>query len=79
MNKFARLDVLVLTAVWFVLMANAAQAYFDLGTGTYMVQVIMAFAVTGWFSLKRVFVKRKTSPDSSAPIETEGPESQPDS
>jgi hypothetical protein len=79
MNKFAKLDVLVLTAVWFVLMANAAQAYFDLSTGTYLIQVVMAFAVTGWFSLKRVFVKPKpsVSTSSSTKPETEAPETSP--
>ncbi len=56
MLKLTALDALLLTMVWFLLLPSAAQAYFDLGTGTYLVQLMLAFGATVWFSLRRVFV-----------------------
>jgi hypothetical protein len=56
MLKLMALDALMLMMVWFLLLPSAAQAYFDLGTGTYLVQLMLAFGATVWFSLRRVFV-----------------------
>jgi hypothetical protein len=55
------LDALILMIVWFLLLPSAAQAYFDLGTGTYLIQLMLAFGATVWFSVRRVFVKPKFS------------------
>jgi hypothetical protein len=56
MLKLMTLDALILMMVWFLLLPSPAQAYFDLGTGTYLVQLMLAFGATAWFSLRRVFV-----------------------
>jgi hypothetical protein len=61
MLKLMTLDALILMMVWFLLLPSPAQAYFDLGTGTYLVQLMLAFGATAWFSLRRVFVKPKFS------------------
>ena len=55
-KKTALLDAILLAMIWFLLLPSAAQAYFDLGTGTYLVQLMLAFAATAWFSFRRVFV-----------------------
>jgi hypothetical protein len=52
MLNLITLDALILMIVWFLLLPSPAQAYFDLGTGTYLVQLILA-------SLRKVFVKPK--------------------
>ena len=66
MFKLIALDALVLMVAWFLLLPSPAQAYFDLGTGTYLVQLMLAFGATVWFSLRRVFVKPKFSKPSEA-------------
>jgi len=50
------LDAAMLAVIWLLMLPSAAQAYFDLGTGTYLIQLLIAFAATAWFSVKRVFV-----------------------
>jgi hypothetical protein len=59
MLNLITLDALILMIVWFLLLPSPAQAYFDLGTGTYLVQLMLAFGATAWFSLRKVFVKPK--------------------
>ncbi len=56
-KNLALFDALLLALVWFVLLPSPASAYFDLGTGTYLVQLLLAFLAMSWFSIKRVLVK----------------------
>jgi hypothetical protein len=79
-KKIAQPDVLILMATWYFLVPSAAQAYFDLGTGQYLINLLFAFAVTAWFSIKRVIIPRPKAVKSleaeastnKPPVESEG-------
>lgn len=45
-------NVLLLAAIWYVLFASPAYAYFDLGVGTYLVQIVGGFALAVALSVR---------------------------
>ncbi len=46
----------LLMAIWYVLLPSPAQAYFDLGVGTYLVQMILAFLAAFWLSFRQSWI-----------------------
>lgn len=55
------LNALWLALVWLVFVPCPAHAYFDLGTGTYMVQLIFGFGAAFLLSLKHKWFKKGKS------------------
>jgi len=55
------IDALALTALWYFVFASPAQAYFDMGSGTYVVQVVLGFGAALWLSLKHSTAKNSLS------------------
>jgi hypothetical protein len=52
-------DALALALILLLLCPNPAHAYFDLGVGTYIVQLFFAFGAAFWFSFKNSLFKRR--------------------
>lgn len=48
----------LLAAIWYVLLPSPALAYFDLGTGTYLVQMVLAFLAAFWLSFRQSWLAR---------------------
>lgn len=48
----------LLAAIWYVLLPSPAMAYFDLGTGTYLVQMVLAFLAAFWLSFKQSWLAK---------------------
>jgi hypothetical protein len=46
-------DIALLTAAWFFIFAGPAHAYFDLGTGAYLLQLVLGFAFAFWISFRK--------------------------
>jgi|688.fasta_scaffold1197383_1 hypothetical protein len=65
------ISVLTLLTIYYFGLAAPAHAYFDLGTGTYILQMILGLGAAFWLSLRTSYIKidrklkAKTSP--SAP------------
>jgi hypothetical protein len=57
-------DVFFLLALCYFGLAEPAHAYFDIGTGAFMVQMAVAFVAGIWLSLKTSWIKvdRKLKP-----------------
>jgi hypothetical protein len=77
LKKSAIVEAIFLSLFLFLSCPARAEAYFDLGTGTYMVQVIFAVAAAFWISFRKSiadFCRKPVKPaDShSAPEETLG-------
>jgi hypothetical protein len=62
MTTLLFLHAVILTAIWFVLLPAPAQAYFDVNTGTYILQLVFGFGAAFWLSIKSTFAKRKMGP-----------------
>jgi hypothetical protein len=56
--RLAIVDCLVLAAIWLLLLPSPAHAYFDLGVGTYLIQMIAALVVTTGFSFRKIFSRK---------------------
>lgn len=54
-------DAVMLALLVFFLLPSPAHAYFDLGMGTYMLQILFGFGAALWFSFKSSWLK-KTKP-----------------
>lgn len=63
MRSLLLTDAIALASIIYFLMPTPAHAYFDLGTGTYLVQLFFAFTAAFWFSfrktIKQTFFKPK--------------------
>jgi len=77
MNRIAPLlsNCLALFAIYYFLMPAPAYGYFDLGTGTYMIQMLLGFGAAVWLSMRTSWIrfgrasgkaKAAASPDSGA-------------
>ncbi|HEY9772970.1 MAG TPA: hypothetical protein V6C81_04110 [Planktothrix sp.] len=68
------LDVLTLFLIYYLVIPPPAHAYFDLGVGAYMLQLVFGFGAAFWLSLKskmmRKYKARKTA-DQSDPVVSE--------
>lgn len=51
--------VLALALYWLFVAAPAAEAYFDLSTGAYLVQMIFGFLAAFWLSFRNTLFKKK--------------------
>lgn len=51
-------DASLLMAVWYLLLPSPALAYWDVNTGTYIVQLIMGLGVAFWMSFKHSFIMK---------------------
>lgn len=62
-------DILFLLALCYFGLAEPASAYFDIGTGAFMVQMAVAFVAGIWLSLKTSWIKvdRKLKPKGKEP------------
>ena len=62
-------DALFLFAITYFGLAAPADAYFDIGTGTFMLQMVVAFLASVWLSLKSGWIKvdRKLKPKTETP------------
>ncbi|MBU6451923.1 MAG: hypothetical protein KGS72_09115 [Cyanobacteria bacterium REEB67] len=66
-------NCLALFAIYYLLMPAPAYGYFDLGTGTYIIQMVLGFGAAVWLSLRTSWIrfdrKKKTgglaSPDAA--------------
>jgi hypothetical protein len=50
-------DALLLASVCYFVLASPAQAYFHLGSGTYVLQVVVLIGAVFWLSANQNFVK----------------------
>jgi hypothetical protein len=50
-------NCLVLFAIYYFITPPPALGYFDLGTGTYMLQMILGFGAAVWLSLRTSFIR----------------------
>jgi len=56
-SKIQLVDVLFLFLLCYFGLAAPAHAYFDIGTGTFLVQMAVAFAASIWLSMKTSLIK----------------------
>ena len=65
-------NCLALFAIYYLLLPAPAYGYFDLGTGTYMLQMILGFGAAIWLSLRTSWIRfdRKKKGVTSAPADT---------
>lgn len=66
-------NAIILAAIWFVLLPSPAHAYFDLGVGTYMIQLIAAFTVGYWLSARQFWKKRFGKKEESSLVDSQAP------
>ncbi len=64
-------NCLVLLAIYYFLTPPPALGYFDLGTGTYMLQMILGFGAAIWLSMRTSWIrfgrgKKKATADNNA-------------
>ncbi len=52
--------ILIIAAWYFLISTKKAEAYIDLGTGSYVAQVFIAAIVAAFFFLKGHYIKGKT-------------------
>ena len=72
MRSFDRLtDAIIVALIFYFLAPVPAHAYFDLGMGTYMVQILFGFAAAFWFSFKHSMLK-KFKPKNESRTEADG-------
>ena len=70
-------SLFTLLTIYYFGLAAPAHAYFDLGTGTYLLQMILGFGAAMWLALRTSMIKidrklkAKTTP---APQDIEGPD-----
>ncbi len=57
-NQIKVLDVLVLTGTWYFLFATPALAYFDIGVGTYLVQLLFGVGAAFFLSFRSNIMRR---------------------
>lgn len=59
MNRIAPLlsNCLALFAIYYFLMPAPAYGYFDLGTGTYMIQMLLGFGAAVWLSMRTSWIR----------------------
>ena len=66
-RKYLVANALTLSLLLFILCPVPAQAYFDLGSGTMMIPILLGFSAAIWFSfrssLSRLFRKVPNSQD----------------
>ncbi|GEM_PF-970731 len=62
--RFHLSDVLFLLIISYFGLAAPAHAYFDIGTGAFMMQMAVAFVASVWLSMKTGWIKvdRKLNP-----------------
>jgi hypothetical protein len=62
-------NCLALFAIYYLLLPAPAYGYFDLGTGTYMLQMALGFGAAIWLSLRTSWIrfdrKKKASADTN--------------
>ncbi|MBS2008535.1 MAG: hypothetical protein JST01_15920 [Cyanobacteria bacterium SZAS TMP-1] len=70
-------NCLILFAIYYFLMPAPAYGYFDLGTGTYMVQMLLGFGAAVWLSMRTSWIRigrvRKPKTADGAPTEAATP------
>ena len=78
-------NCLALFAIYYFLMPAPAYGYFDLGTGTYMVQMALGFGAAIWLSMRTSWIrfgrKKKVSVDNNPAMsdaQTAGPDPGPE-
>jgi hypothetical protein len=50
-------NCLLLFAIYYLFLAPPAYGYFDLGTGTYMLQMLLGFGAAVWLSMRTSFIR----------------------
>ncbi len=50
-NRILLADAAILAGIWYLIFAAPAYAYFDLGTGQYLLQLLAGLAVAVWISI----------------------------
>jgi len=74
MNRIALLlsNCLALFAIYYFLMPAPAYGYFDLGTGTYMLQMLLGFGAAVWLSMRTSWIRFGRATGKAKPAGTAG-------
>lgn len=59
MNSFKLMELFSLTVTFFLILSQDAHAYLDPGTGSYVLQVLVAVFVGSFYAIKVYWIKIK--------------------